>query len=160
MSKGLIAALKTLIVLLLLSLLAFQIVIVLGLGEGLHEEFGDDVGIMFVLWGCVLAFVLCAQAGLVFVWRLATFATEGRIFNERAFTAVDGVLVCVFLGMVCTVVATVFVVATLGIGVPAPIAAVGVFFALTCLALALVILTMRALLRQATAFQSELAEVV
>ena len=48
---------------------------------------------MFVLWGCVFAFMLCAQVGLVFVWRLATFATEGRTFNERAFSAVNGVLV-------------------------------------------------------------------
>ena len=115
---------------------------------------------MFVLWGCVFAFMLCAQVGLVFVSRLATFATEGRIFNERAFSAVNGVLVCVLLGMACTVVATVVVVATLGIGVPGPIAAIGVFITLTCLALALVILVMRALLRQATAFQSELEEVV
>ena len=118
------------------------------------------LGILFVLLACVFAFMLCAQVGLVFVWRLATFATEGRIFNERAFSAVNGVLVCVLLGMACTAVATVVVVATLGIGVPGPIAAIGVFITLTCLALALVILVMRALLRQATAFQSELEEVV
>lgn len=160
MHKGIIVALKALIVLLLLSLLAFQVVILLDLGEGLREEFGDDVGIMFVLWGCVFAFVLCAQAGLIFVWRLATFATEGRIFNERAFSAVNGVLVCVLLGMAFTVVATVVVLTTLGVGVPGQIAAIGVFITLTCLTLALVILIMRALLRQATAFQSELEEVV
>lgn len=160
MSKGIVAALKALLVLLLLSLLAFQVVIVLGLGEGLREEFGDDVGIMLVLWGCVFAFVLCAQAGLIFVWRLATFATEGSIFNQRSFSAVNGVLVCVLLGMVCTIVATIVVVATLGIGVPPPIAAIGVFITLTCLALALVIVIMRALLHQAAAFQSELEEVV
>lgn len=118
------------------------------------------LGILFVLLACVFAFMLCAQVGLVLVWRLATFATEGRIFNERAFSAVNGVLVCVLLGMACTAVATVVVVATLGIGVPGPIAAIGVFITLTCLALALVILVMRALLRQATAFQSELEEVV
>ena len=160
MSRGIIAALKALIVLLLLSLLVFQVVIVLGLGEGLREEFGDDVGIMFVLWGCVFAFVLCAQAGLIFVWRLERFATEGRIFNERAFSAVNGVLVCVLLGMAFTVVAAVVVVTTLGVGVPGQIAGIGVFTALACLTLALVILIMRALLRQATAFQSELEEVV
>ena len=160
MGRGIVGALKALIVLLLLSLVAFQVVIVLGLGEGLRQEFGNDAGVMVVLWGCVFAFALCAQLGLVFVWRLATFATEGTIFDERAFLAVNGVLACVLAGMVCTVVATVVVVATLGIGVPAPIAAIGLFVTLACLALALVIAVMRALLRQATEFQAELKEVV
>ena len=160
MTRGIIVTLKALIVLLFSLLVVFQVVIVLGLGEGLRAEFGNDVGIMFVLWGCVFAFVLCVQVGLVFVWRLATFATEGSIFNKRAFSAVNGVLICVLLGMACTVVATIVVVATQGIGVPAPIAVIGVFITLACLALALVVVIMRALLHQATEFQSELEEVV
>ena len=160
MRRGITVALKALIVLMLLALVAFQVVITLGMSEGLAEEFGDDAGVMIVLWSCVFAFVICAQAGLIFVWRLATYATEGTIFNERAFKSVNGVIVCVFAGMTFTVIATLTVVVTMGIGVPPMIAAVGVFIALACLTLVLVIVVMRALLRQATEFQSELEEVV
>ncbi|MCA0379299.1 MAG: DUF2975 domain-containing protein [Actinobacteria bacterium] len=160
MRKEIIVALKALIVLMLLALVAFQVVIVLGMGEGLTEEFGDDAKVMVVLWSCVFAFVICAQAGLIFVWRLATFATEGTIFNRRAFGAVNGMIVSVLAGLTFAVIATVTVVVTMGIGVPPMVAGVGVFIALTCLALALVVVIMRALLRQATEFQSELEEVV
>lgn len=160
MRRGITVALKALIALLLLALVAFQVLITMGMGESLTDEFGDDAGVMVVLWSCVFSFVICTQAGLIFVWRLATFATEGTIFNQRAFGAVNGVMVSVLAGLAFTVIATVAVAVTMDIGVPPVVAWVGVFIALTCLVLALVVVIMRALLHQATAFQSELEEVV
>jgi len=109
---------------------------------------------------CVQLFLACAIALLVCVWRLVGLARTGRIFDERAFAWVNGALAVTLIATALDLIATVAVVAIGRGGIPPMIPIIGVVGAIVGSGLALVIVVMRALLRQATAQRRELAEVV
>lgn len=159
MHRAVGVAIKTLIVVLIFILLGFQTLVVSGLvgsTPGLEEE--GRSGEVWV-WCFVVLFVLCVQIAILCVWRLVVLVSRERIFDERAFVWVNAILVCVYLAMALSLAST-MVVAVLATEIPPVMILVGIFVSLTCLALALVIVVMRALLRQAVRVEQELAEVV
>lgn len=153
-----IVSLKSLIAVLLALLVLCQVVVVPVIAAEMAERLPP---LAYLQWPGVVAaafFVLCLQAALVCVWRLLTLAREGIIFNIRAFAYVD-----VILGAIIE--ATLIVVATLGVLTTAGAASPSI--ALLCVlgivigaVLALLVVVMRGLLRQASQLESDLAEVV
>ena len=109
-----------------------------------------------VLW---IAVAVCAQVALVAVWVLLSRIRRGAIFSDRAFFWVDGIIGA---GALATALVAGFEFHLLGIvdagGPPLGILLTGMVLAGA--AFVLVMLVMRGLLRQATALQSELEEVV
>ncbi|RGE21492.1 DUF2975 domain-containing protein [Leucobacter sp. wl10] len=159
MHRATILTLQGLITVLLVLLLGLQVLVVGGLFFGLAGDPGLPTGADVLLGVCVVGFVLCAQAILVCVWRLATLAAAARIFDPSAFSWVHAALAATVAAAAFALTATVAVSALQG-GVPPVVGVGGVFVTLLCLGLALVIVVMRALLRQAAQLERELAEVV
>jgi hypothetical protein len=153
-----IVSLKSLIAVLLALLALTQLVVVPIIAAEMAERLPP---LAFLQWPGIIAaaaFVLCLQAALVCVWRLLTLAGEGVIFNVRAFVYVDVILTAI-------IVATLIVVATLGL--LTAVGAASPSIALLCLlgivigaVLALLVVVLRGLLRQASQLESDLAEVV
>ena len=153
-----IVSLKSLIAALLALLLACQVVVV----PVIAAEMADRLPpLAFLQWPGIIAaaiFVLCLQAALICVWRLLTLAREGIIFNAKAFAYVDVILVAI-------IVATVIVIVTLAlltaVGAASPsIALLSVLGIVIGAVLALLVVVLRGLLRQASQLESDLAEVV
>ena len=158
MHRMTIVSLKSLIAVLLALLVLCQFVVVPAIAASMADRLPP---LAFLQWpGVVVAaiFVLCLQAALVCVWRLLSLAREGIIFNPRAFAYVD-----VILGAI--IVATVIVLATLvlltAVGAVSPsIALLSVLGIVIGAVLALLVVVLRSLLRQASQLESDLAEVV
>jgi len=153
-----IVSLKSLIAALLALLLACQVVVV----PVIAAEMADRLPpLAFLQWPGIIAagiFVLCLQAALICVWRLLTLAREGIIFNPKAFGYVDVILAAI-------IVATVIVIVTLAlltaVGAASPsIALLSVLGIVIGAVLALLVVVLRGLLRQASQLESDLAEVV
>lgn len=155
-------AIKALIVILAVVLaLFFALFVSLEAGE-LAAQIHDPSyhqGRFLTVVTCVQLFLLCAIALLVCVWRLVTLAGTGRLFDDRAFAWVNAALVVTLVASGLDLVATIAVL-FVGSGIPPMIPVVGVVGAIVGVGLALVIVVMRALLRQATDLRSELAEVI
>lgn len=104
-----------------------------------------------------LLLLVTGQVVVFCVWRLLTLVTKERIFSEASFGLVD-VIVRV-LATACALVLAGLVHAVLlaeGAALPVVLLLLQIFFAVVCL----LMVVMRALLRQATSLQSELEAVV
>jgi hypothetical protein len=107
----------------------------------------------------VLALLLLAtvQVVIVCVWRLLTMVAERRIFSEASFAWVDAVVVV--LAAACALVLVAFVHSVLlgeGAALPVVLLLLEILAAVGCL----LMVVMRALLRQAASLQAELEDVV
>ena len=98
------------------------------------------------------ALLLCGQVVLVCVWALLSLAAEDRIFDNAAFRWVD-----IIIGSI--VVAGLVVLDAASAGGPFT-ALVGLISLICAAGLALVVVVMRGLLRQATQLRQDLSEVV
>ncbi|MGC5616189.1 DUF2975 domain-containing protein [Georgenia sp. Z1491] len=111
---------------------------------------------MLVVW---IAVVACVQVALVAVWRLLDLVRSDEIFAGSASRWVDAVIGSVVTATVLVTGVFVYLTVVLGQGSPA------IALALLCLVVlgvgvALLIVVMRALLRRATALESDLATVI
>ena len=153
-----IASLKSLIAVLLVLLVLCQVVVV----PVIAAEMADRLPpVAYLQWPGVIAaavFVLCLQSALVCVWRLLTLAREGIIFNPRAFRYVDAILVSIIVATIIVLVSLV-IISNAQAGSPS-IALLGVLGIIVGSILALLVVVLRGLLRQASQLESDLAEVV
>lgn len=153
-----IVSLKSLIVVLLALLLLCQVVVVPIIAAQMAEALPP---LAFLQWPGLAAatvFVLCLQAALVCVWRLLTLAREGIIFNPKAFAYVDLILAAIIVATVI-VLAAIILLTIVGAASPSItlLAALGIVIGAV---LALLVVVLRGLLRQASQLESDLAEVV
>lgn len=107
-----------------------------------------------------IALAVCVEAALIAIWALLSMVRRYAIFTQRAFRWVN---VIIGAGIVATLLVGGFGIPLIGIGVrdDAP----GVFVivggaVVAGLAFVLLMIVMRGLLRNATAMQTELSEVV
>ncbi|WP_394278147.1 DUF2975 domain-containing protein [Microbacterium sp.] len=109
-----------------------------------------------VVVACV-GWIACMQLVAACVWRLLTMVSAGSVFSARAFRPVDVIIGAALVASVLTA-----VLATLLVPGDAAPGLVGIVYglALAIAGVALIIVVMRALLRQAIEMRSELAEVV
>ncbi|MEN9620685.1 MAG: hypothetical protein RL499_878 [Actinomycetota bacterium] len=151
-------SLKALIGVLLALLLLCQVAVVPAIAAEMATRIPP---LAYLQWPGVVAaanFVLCLQVALVCVWRLLTLAGEGIIFNERAFRFVDVILGAIIVATV-VVLGSLVIIANAQAATPS-IALLGVLGVVVGSILALLVVVLRGLLRQATQLESDLAEVV
>ncbi len=153
-----IVSLKSLIAVLFALLLLCQTVVVPIVAAQMAETLPP---LAFLQWPGVIAaaiFVLCLQVALACVWRLLTLAREGIIFNAKAFAYVDVILAAI---IVATVIVLGSIILLTAVGAASPsitlLAALGIVIGAV---LALLVVVLRGLLRQASQLESDLAEVV
>ena len=158
MQRAAMVALKAVLVVIFLILLFGQVLVI--------PLFASDTAafypeLAYLRWPGVaysIAVVICVQIALVGIWMLLSMVSRDAIFRPSAFRVVD-----VIIG--CTVVATVLVAVGFPVlvvtGAMNPGLMIMIFTTVVAgLAVALLLIVMRALLVKATELEHDLAEVV
>ncbi|MDJ0348458.1 DUF2975 domain-containing protein [Cryobacterium sp. PH29-G1] len=158
MHRTAIVTLKTLILALIALLLVCQVFVVPAVAQQMVDR-SPQLGYL-QLPGIIVTvgFLLCVQVALVCVWRLLSLVRASIIFSETAFTYVNIVLGLVALATLLIVGSFI----TLAIaGVASPSVTILCWLGIVVgSGLALLVVVMRGLLRQASQLERDLAEVV
>ncbi|WES63953.1 DUF2975 domain-containing protein [Microbacter sp. GSS18] len=149
---------KALIVLLFAAVAACQLWVVPQIAAGFAAAAPEFAALELPGVLMVGALLLCVQVVLVCVWRLLTLAARESIFDAAAFRWVDAIIATVVIAGVL-IVAGMVVIDRAQAGSPF-ILITGIIALITVAGLALVVVVMRGLLRQATLLRQEMAEVV
>ena len=128
-------------------------------GQFAHEarENPDEAWLRWPLTAAAVLLVLCLQVVVVATWRLLALVEQDRIFSEVAFTWVD-----VIVGAVATawvVLAGLLVLVGVRADDPGPIVLLTLLLVGVAV-LGLLMVVLRALLRQATALRTDLEAVI
>ncbi len=107
--------------------------------------------------GCV-AIVACVQLAMLSVWRLLSMVQASRIFQPSAFGPVNLIIAC-FLA-VAVLCGIAFGILSLARAMPPGVLVLLILGALSGIGLALLMVVMRALLRQASLMEHDLAGVI
>ena len=155
-TQRLVGVLRVLLVLALVALLAAQVRVLPAMYDDWVRDAPDPVPSAWLLTVAVLV-LLCVQAVVVCTWRLLTMVAEDRIFSDASLVWVDTIL-----GSLAA--AWVLLAGTLGHllvrgGSPGLSGALLVVLVAGAV-LGLLVVVMRALLRQATTLRVELEAVV
>ncbi|MBO9577268.1 MAG: DUF2975 domain-containing protein [Microbacteriaceae bacterium] len=160
MSRPLEYLLKTLLVILVLAIAVIQALVLPALAYGmswLPEQSPYDWARVTVLVAAILI-LACGQIALVCVWPLLTKVRRGTVFSATSFRWVNALIAAVFASAALGAALLVFL-DRFGFGTP--LVGIGlVILIVGGVALALLLVVMRALLRQATEQHDELAQVV
>ncbi|TFB58570.1 DUF2975 domain-containing protein [Cryobacterium sp. TMT1-62] len=158
MHKATIVSLKALIVAMIVLLLACQLFMVPGVARQSAETYAD-LGYLQTP-GIIVAvlFLLCVQVVLVCVWRLLSMVRTSVIFSDNAFLWVD-VILCAMVLATLLIGVSMATLASANVASPSVmlLCALGVVVGA---GLALLILVLRGLLRNARQLQQDLSEVV
>ncbi|QKJ19713.1 DUF2975 domain-containing protein [Microbacterium hominis] len=149
---------KILIVVLFAALLACQVWVVPAVAGGFARTAPEFAALEVPGILLIGALLLCVQVVLACVWRLLTLTARERIFDDAAFRWVDAIIVTVVAADALIVVGL----AVLnGARAGSPIIGVtGIIAVIVATGIALVVVVLRGLLRQATRLTQEMAEVV
>lgn len=143
-----ITALRVLIVVLLLGLVLVQAWILPVLAHDSAQMYPEVAYLQIPFLVLSILAVACAQVVLWCIWKLLSMVRGDSIFSDRAFRYVDVVVWAAVAGGVVLLIVLVWLGAAAG-GPPGVTLALGCGI-LCCLALALLMLVMRGLLRKAT----------
>jgi hypothetical protein len=152
-----VVPLRVFLVLLFGILVVFQTLSLPGQFRYLAEESPDQAYLRWPLTAVSVFWVLCVQVVIVCTWRLLTLVKKDRIFSEVSLRWVDAIVWAVFAAWVVLVGVSLYVVLHAddpGLPMVLFLLSTGV----TVLGLLLVV--MRALLRQATALRTDLEAVI
>jgi hypothetical protein len=148
--------LRALLVVTFAGLLLLQALSLPGQFAHMAREHPEDAGLRWPLLAITVLGLACVQVVIVATWRLLTLVAEDRIFSERAFVWVDVILGAVAAAWALLVTLFFIAVAQGDPGLPILILitglGVGVF--------GLVMVVMRALLRQAAVLRSDMEAVI
>ena len=121
------------------------------------QENPDAAHLRWPLTAVFIFWVLCVQIVLVAIWKLLTLVTSNRIFTQVSMTWVNTIMWAIGAGW--AVLLIVFLVVGFNADDPGlPILLFTWFVGVTVLGLLMIV--MRALLRQATTLQTDLDEVI
>lgn len=152
-----VLALRVFLVLLFGLLVFFQAVSIPGQFADIGEESPGDAWLRWPATIVGVFWVLCAQVVLVAIWQLLTMVQRDRIFSEASFTWVNAIIGAIGAGW--SVLLVVFLLVGFNADDPAlPLILCLVLGAVTVVGL--VVVVMRALLRQATALRVDLDGVI
>lgn len=159
MKSPAIVASTALLVVLFLAALAVQVIILPRQAAAMAWEYPEFTYLQFPILVLAIAIIACGQLILACIWTLLTKVRRDRIFGRSALLWVDIMIGALLLAVAFSV--AIFVTLVYGAEIGPP----GVIYGLLllvcgCLALALVLLVMRGLLRKATEQASYLDEVV
>lgn len=123
----------------------------------LAEESPEHASLRWPLTAVTVFWVVCVQVVVVCTWRLLGLVQDDRIFTPGSMRWVDGILVAIAAAWSSFLVVFVWV----GLQADDPGAPLLMFLLLTCGAvLGLLVLVLRALLRQATALRTDMEAVI
>jgi hypothetical protein len=152
-----VVLLRAFLVVLFAVLLVFQTLSLPGQFAYLAEQHPDQDDLRWPLTAVFVFWVLCVQVVLVCTWRLLSLVEDGRIFTEMSLAWVDGIVGAVVAAGVVLLGVDVYVaVHADDPGMPMLLLLVSVGVAV----FGLVLLVMRALLRQATALRTDMEAVI
>ena len=121
------------------------------------KQHPEDAGETLALTAVAVFFVVCVQVVIVATWKLLSFVRDDRIFTEAAFGWVDAIIWAITAAWVGLAGVYVWV----GLHADDPgIMVVLTLFVIALSVLGLLMVVMRALLRQATALRSDLEAVI
>ncbi|MGJ9413918.1 DUF2975 domain-containing protein [Aeromicrobium sp. CF4.19] len=155
--KRVVLALKAGLVALFAVLVVLQVLSLPGQFRYMAEQEPDLAHLRWPLTALAVFWVLCVQVVVIATWRLLGRVQADRIFDEASFAWVDAILGAI--GAAWVVLAGVFLVVDFTAddpGVPLLLFLLVVGVAV----LGLLMLVMRALLRQATMLRSDMDEVI
>src|SRR4051794_2908552 len=152
-----VVLLRAFLVVLFAVLLVFQTLSLPGQFAYLAEQHPDQDDLRWPLTAVFVFWVLCVQVVLVCTWRLLSLVEDGRIFTEMSLAWVDGIVGAVVAAGVVLLGVDVYVATRADDpGLPLLLFVLSVGVAV----FGLVLLVMRALLRQATALRTDLEAVI
>ena len=152
-----VLSLRAFLVLLFAILLVLQFLSLPGQFAHMASESPDLAYLRWPLTAVSAIWVLCAQVVIVCTWRLVSLVAEGRIFSVASFGWVDGIVAA----FVAAWLVLVGVAAYFGPRATDPSGPLILSFLATVLTVAaLLMIVMRALLRQATALRLDMEAVI
>lgn len=152
-----VAPLRVLLVALFAFLVLFQVMSLPGQFRHMAEESPDLAYLRWPLTTVAVLVLVCVQVVIVCTWKLLTMVTEDRIFSERSLTWVDAIVWAIAAAWILLFGVLVHLGATWNDpGLPLLMALLLLFGAV----LGLLMLVMRALLRQATTLRTDMEAVI
>ena len=158
MRRIVIVATKALIVVLFAAIVFVQMVFVPANARSFAASAPEFAALELPGILLVDALLLCSQVVLVCVWALLSLAASDRIFDNAAFRWVD-IIIGSIVAAGLLIIAGLCVLNAASAGGPFT-ALAGLISLISAAGLALVVVVMRGLLRQATQLRAELSEVV
>ncbi|GAA0811182.1 DUF2975 domain-containing protein [Spirilliplanes yamanashiensis] len=152
-----VAVLKVFLVLLFVILVGFQAAWLPGEFARLAERSADFAGVRLLMTAGSIAGLLCVQVVIVSIWRLLTLVANDTIFSDASLGWVNAIVWAI--GAAWVMLLGVFL--TVVIRWPDPGLPLLLFLALVGVAvLGLLMVVMRALLRQATTLRTDMQAVI
>lgn len=151
--------LRLVLVALFAVVLLFQVLVVVGLQPG-EDGPGQFTYLLWIVIPLAVLGLLCVQVVIACTWKLLTMVVRDRIFSEDALRWVDAILWTIVAGLVVLAAAFVpaFIIADAD---DAPgVVAIPLLMGLVGSAVLLLMIVMRALLRQATTLRSDMEAVI
>ncbi|MEV0005491.1 DUF2975 domain-containing protein [Micromonospora sp. NPDC050980] len=152
-----VTALRAFLVLLFGVLVLFQTMSLPGQFAHLARENPDDAYLRWPATAVTVFWVLCVQVVIVCTWQLLTLVKHDRIFTEASLAWVDGIVWAIVVGWVSLVGVFLWV----GFNANDPGLPLLLFLLTTGVSvLGLLMVVMRALLRQATTLRTDMEAVI
>ena len=152
-----VPALRFFLVVLFGILVLFQVMSLPGQFAHMAKESPDMADLRWPATAVTVFWVLCIQVVIVCTWQLLGMVSSGRIFSTASFAWVDGIVWAIAAGWVTLVGVFLYV----GFNASDPGLPLLLFLLVVGVAvLGLLMVVMRALLRQATALRSDMEAVI
>ncbi|OLF12454.1 DUF2975 domain-containing protein [Actinophytocola xanthii] len=152
-----VAALRVFLVVLFGVLVMFQTFSLPGQFASMARESPDMAYLRWPATAVAVFWVLCVQVVVVSIWKLLTLVKKDRIFTEASLVWVDAIVWAVAAGWVVLVGVFLFV----GFNAEDPGLPLLLFLVLTGVTVVgLLVVVLRALLRQATALRTDMEAVI
>jgi hypothetical protein len=152
-----VAALRVFLVALFAVLVMFQTFSLPGQFASMARESPDMAYLRWPMTAVAVFWVLCVQVVVVAVWKLLTLVRKDRIFTDASMVWVDAIVWAIAAGWVVLVGVFLFV----GFNAEDPGLPLMLFFLLTLVTVVgLLVLVLRALLRQATTLRTDMEAVI
>lgn len=153
-----VTLLRVLLVLAFAALLVLQTLSLPGQFRHMAEQSPDLAYLRWPLVTISVLELLCVQLVIVCTWRLLTMVDEDRIFTERSLVWVDAILWAIAGAWVLLLAVSVYFVVAVADDPGLPVLLVVILLAGAVLGLLMVV--MRALLRQATRLRTDMDAVI
>lgn len=155
--RSAVLVLRVFLVLLFGVLVVFQTLSLPGQFRHMAEENPNDAALRWPATIVAVFLVLCVQVVVVATWRLLSMVQEDRIFSDAAFKWVDAIIAAI--GAAWLVLVVIFLLVGFNADDPGPVMLL-LLVLVGVTVVGLLMLVMRALLRQATALRTDLDGVI
>lgn len=156
-TSRLVVPLRVLLAAVFVTLVGAQVAVLPAVFRRMAEQSPDLEPLRWPLLALAVVVLGCVEVVLVCAWKLLTMVRDDQIFSDRSRAWVDAILGAVAVAWTLVLVACVLVAAAEGLS---GIAALLLVVLLVGAAVGLLMVVLRALLRQATALRSDLDEVI